>query len=193
MDLVFRLVLATLVLGSVACTESSSDTIGVQNTAIESPFEKWLVNVATATSLDAEGGCHLDDLGGQLFLLTADATQFSNGYSEERFCSLRVGMSEAEVLKILGQPLSESWEFSSSPRDPNYEMVFFESKNVESVWRDSTVSVGMTAAEVLGIKGSPRQVTLNYSSRNEDTHYRQRSVYLIDGRVTKIRAGVYVD
>jgi hypothetical protein len=55
------------------------------------------------------------------------------------------------------------------------------------------VRAGMVPAEVRAVTGEPSEVTLHYSVRDEDTHYRQRSVHLTGGRVSKITAGIYID
>jgi outer membrane protein assembly factor BamE (lipoprotein component of BamABCDE complex) len=59
-----------------------------------------------------------------------DATQFSTGYSETNFQRISKGMSKAEVLSLVGEPLkkhvthgkefSEVWRFSQGPPDRNY-------------------------------------------------------------------------
>jgi hypothetical protein len=90
---------------------------------------QWIADAATSTSLDADGGCRLDDWGGRLVLLADDeVTVFARGYSDERFCALRIGMPEAEVRALLGEPLSEvehepgeaTLHYSASDEDTHY-------------------------------------------------------------------------
>jgi hypothetical protein len=156
-----------------------------------SAVEAWATNVATSRSLDGDRSCRLDGLAGRAFLLLLDdATVFAGGYSAERFCALRIGMTESQVRALLGQPLSETWQFGSYPND---EAVSFEAGKVRHVWRGEAFHVGMTEDDVLRTSGAPSEVTWTFSTRNRDTHYRKRSVEFMGGYVSEIRAGVYVD
>jgi hypothetical protein len=178
-----RPVLNVLLVTLVGCSQSTGEP---------SPLEQWTVDVATSTSVDGDQRCRLDDWAGRLFLLDGDATVYAHGYSAERFCRLRIGMPEAEVLAALGEPLSVVWQFAPSDRS-HPGSVAFEWGRVRHAWNADGVRVGMVPVEVRAVTGEPSEVTLHYSVRNEDTHYRQRSVHLTGGRVSKITAGIYVD
>ncbi len=58
----------------------------------------------------------LDGLGGALLEFTIGSTTYVPGYREYKFRSIRKGMSEAEVIKILGEPLG---------KNSNYPNVWF--------------------------------------------------------------------
>jgi hypothetical protein len=59
-----------------------------------------------------------------------DATQFSSGYNEANFAKITKGMSKADVVELIGEPLkkdvasgknySELWRFTAAPPDRNY-------------------------------------------------------------------------
>ena len=178
-----RPVLNVLLVTLVGCSQSASEP---------SPLEQWAVDVATSTSVDGDQGCRLDDWAGRLFLLDGDVTVYAHGYSAERFCRLRMGMPEAEVLASLGEPLSVVWQFAPSDRLHD-GTVAFEGGRVRHVWNADGVRAGMLPADVRAVTGEPSEVTFHYSARDEDTHYRQRSVHLTGGRVSKITAGIYSD
>lgn len=57
--------------------------------------------VALIAVLLAVPGCFL-----RLFQLLADTTVYAPGFRQDRFDSIRVGMDEAEVRRLLGAPLS---------------------------------------------------------------------------------------
>jgi hypothetical protein len=80
------------------------------------------------------------------------STFYSEGYSETRFLTLRVGMSDREVEAIVGRPLrkvpwnqhmgphdEEMWQYSDRPDDTaNYwrRWVLFENGKVVAVIND---------------------------------------------------------
>jgi hypothetical protein len=51
-------------------------------------------------------------------MLLPDQTIYASGFSEQKFSQVRRGMSEAEVLGILGQPL-EVYEYASGRKYPS--------------------------------------------------------------------------
>lgn len=63
-----------------------------------------------------------------LRLVYGENTQFAAGYSESAFRRVRAGQSEADVLQLLGEPLSRTTEkdgrtylkYSRSPTDTHY-------------------------------------------------------------------------
>ena len=57
----------------------------------------------------------LDGIGGALKEIIFGQTIYSPGYSEYKFRSVKVGVTEKEVLRILGEPLSRKphvWRYS---------------------------------------------------------------------------------
>jgi hypothetical protein len=154
---------------------------------------EWVQDAATATSVGDAGQCQLDDWAGLPFVLFDDVTTYAKGYSDDRFCTLRVGMTREEVFHRLGEPLSEIWEFPDPNDETGYALVIFESGEVTHQYPGETPLRGWSRSEVEQMCGAPREVTLNYSGKSEDTHYRQRSLTLQRDRVTDILGGVYVD
>jgi outer membrane protein assembly factor BamE (lipoprotein component of BamABCDE complex) len=69
----------------------------------------------------------LGDALGYLMFLREDRTTFAPGFTEAKFDSVKIGMSEAEVLTILGEPLEKDghsdkryWRYSKGPPDSSY-------------------------------------------------------------------------
>ena len=90
----------------------------------------------------------LDGFSGELWsvFLHSD-TKYSKGYSHKKFSEIKVGMSESQVIKILGEPINK-WEnnftenkpevgftYSISPGDTNYRIriVYFKEGKVSSI------------------------------------------------------------
>jgi outer membrane protein assembly factor BamE (lipoprotein component of BamABCDE complex) len=61
-----------------------------------------------------------------LMFLREDRTTFAPGFTEEKFDRVQLGMSEAEVVEILGEPLEKDgstkiyWRYSGGPPDANF-------------------------------------------------------------------------
>lgn len=81
----------------------------------------------------------IDGLGGELVaLLSSMDTEYADDYSHSGFNRIQVGMSEKEVLRVLGEPLVRcrpymhtrskhkahivSFEYSESPSSTNYRL-----------------------------------------------------------------------
>ncbi|RQV96850.1 hypothetical protein EH221_04520 [bacterium] len=58
-----------------------------------------------------------------------DITKCADGYSEDKFGSIKLGQSEYEVMKILGEPLEEIWGYSKSPNSTDYRIRLISIKN----------------------------------------------------------------
>jgi hypothetical protein len=73
-------------------------------------------------------------------------TEYSRGYSDQAFRTIKVGMTEQEVLAILGPPLEraslggtrETWRWSRSPGSKSYRVraVVFEARRVVAIHRE---------------------------------------------------------
>jgi len=90
----------------------------------------------------------LDGLSGEIFgLLIESDTQYSGKYSHKKFSKLRVGMTEEQVVNLIGEPLSK-WQpytgekshyigfvYSKSPSSTNYRyrLVNFEHGKVAEI------------------------------------------------------------
>ena len=68
----------------------------------------------------------LEDACFFLLFLREDASTFAPGFSESAFDRVQLGMSEAEVVTLLGEPLvkhgygNRYWRYSTAPPDRNY-------------------------------------------------------------------------
>ena len=77
-----------------------------------------------------------------ILFLREDASVYAPGYSEAAFNCVQPGMSQSEVLALLGQPLvkhssshpetGEIWRYSEAPPDKNYwlRIVVFDKNGV---------------------------------------------------------------
>jgi hypothetical protein len=94
----------------------------------------------------------LDGLGGLVFgLLGEEDTVYAPGYSDRAFRQVEIGMSQQEVLSLLGEPISPfrltgeplmdwsrafpaewCWEYSHSPSDSDFRIrcVYIENGKV---------------------------------------------------------------
>jgi hypothetical protein len=85
----------------------------------------------------------LDGLDGWFFSLPGkEATYYSKGYSDSGFRRIKIGMSEEDVLTILGEPLARqetpeekqtSWRYSGRRIDTDYRerVIIFENGKVK--------------------------------------------------------------
>ena len=91
-----------------------------------------LVVTLIVLSLAAVHRYHLDGLNGWLLSLGAEEdTEYAAGYSDKAFRNVRSGMTEANVLALLGEPLeksprrpdgTEGWRYARSPSDASYRV-----------------------------------------------------------------------
>ncbi len=94
------------------------------------------VDCYRAYALDGSAGCVLP-------LLVKEDTRFAPGYSHAKFSQVKVGMSAADVLSLLGPPLEqrqsddgkERWWWSRSPGSHSYRfrLVVFEGGQVSRI------------------------------------------------------------
>lgn len=85
----------------------------------------------------------LDGIWGWFFSSLGDDTEYAPGYSDHGFRRIRIGMTEQEVLSLVGPPLArgpmrgtnQTWVWSRSPSDGNYRVrtVIFENERVSKV------------------------------------------------------------
>lgn len=74
---------------------------------------------AVLLALEASERIRIDGPGAELLSLMAPTeTEYAEGYSHAGFNKIRIGMSEQEVLDILGEPLTR-WAPYRPPRFPD--------------------------------------------------------------------------
>ena len=89
----------------------------------------------------------LDGLDGTLFALCfQEDTEFAKGYTDASFRDLSLGMTSAEVLRRLGEPLDTlrldggriSWRYARSKADHSYRVraILFEGDRVIQVFHE---------------------------------------------------------
>lgn len=122
------------------------------------------------------------------YLVVRESTTYSKEYSEEKFESLRVGMSKAEILRIMGTPLT-IWdkeigtERGIGLREDTGEYCLMPSSDspFPSPWDIDRQRV-YEAIFYYSKQGDP---TANYQERYV--------VFSTEGRVVKLGKGLYID
>lgn len=137
-----------------------------------------------------------------------DTTKYSEGFKQERFQKLAIGMKKEEVYALMGAPLGvreerelAEWCYDEKPmleRSPLGQYVLanafapspcvrFDSAGrvVEKTGEGlAAAAIGMTETQVLGLLGEPkrrsaaREMTLHYTEPGGDGKFRARIVAL---------------
>lgn len=96
-----------------------------------------------------------------------DKTTYSTGFSEEKFASIKEGMTEKEVFAILGQPLKVSEKVGQRIYDSNWTEEPSSLTGIEYKWWEYSKPAGHTDTyEVRAIKFSPDGKTTQILSRH---------------------------
>lgn len=136
----------------------------------------------------------LDGLDGWLLSLSGEDTLYAPAYSDAKFRRVSRGMTQAEVLRLLGNPLAETWRYE---RPECKEWIFFERQRVQEVVAESeklkSIKAGSVSEEVLRIAGVPTSVSLIYARSPTDNSHRVRSIHLQQGKVTSATHYFYAD
>jgi hypothetical protein len=135
------------------------------------------------------------------FLLN-EHTEYTRGFSERAFRAIALGQTEADVLKRLGDPFGEYWDYFSldeavARRDElACPFVYLESDVVVVLARDigpattlcaqRGVTAGISSAEVQRILGMPRVICRLYSRGTVGRFHRARAVCSSEGTVTAL-------
>jgi hypothetical protein len=160
---------------------------------------------------------------GSVWRWLSDTTTYSPGYTEQKMLSLRLGMSEREVIRIMGIPLKDvsdpgrvSWYYGPSTlkiarngatSGPEYTYVLADANgNIESMagdylkarWQDL---IGINLEEMRRRYGEPIAILphdkwryLAYSESKVDGSYYIRRVWLNRvGQVARIEMTWYQD
>jgi steroid 5-alpha reductase family enzyme len=79
------------------------------------------------------------DIISHVIFFFTDATEWAPNYSEDVFKKIHSGLSQEEVLKLLGKPLEEEkyidreiWRYTRAPIDSNYwfRIIVFDNKRI---------------------------------------------------------------
>jgi hypothetical protein len=140
----------------------------------------------------------LGPLMAPLFLL-AEETVYAPGYSEWAFRNVRVGMTEAEVRRLLGPSLRVGVTLALDPKTapnrywPKESLWFAETPSANTWWATEPPVVELPAA-VAG--RTVLDKTLTYSAHPTDgngDHYRRVVVLDADGKVIRVEAAIWLD
>jgi hypothetical protein len=135
----------------------------------------------------------LDGVSGlALRWVLTDDTEFARGYSDAAFRAVHAGMSDAEVLTLLGRPLGEVWMIEAKNSDRCLS-VYFENDRIVHGCESRGVVPGMLKADATSRVGRIAGGSWLYSRSPHDTHYRMRVVHLDQGRTTDVLTGWYFD
>jgi hypothetical protein len=121
-----------------------------------------------------------------------DDTEFARGYSDSAFRALHRGMSEEQVLTLLGRPLGEVWMLEPKKTDRCLS-VYLENDRIVHGCESRGVLPGMLKSDVTSRVGLVTAVSWLYSKSPHDTHYRMRVVHSDRGRTTDVLTGWYFD
>lgn len=138
----------------------------------------------------------LDGLAGSLFASWGEDTAYAPGYSAARFRRVKSGMSEEEVVLLIGSPLRKLWTYELS--SGSIERVIFKGDIVTAFTpREGEISrtlrLGLLSGEVEVRVGAPTHDTWIYSETVNDGSYRVRLVRFEDGRVVETIHKFYID
>ena len=139
----------------------------------------------------------LDGLDGFIFsILPEQNTEYSSGYSDARFRKIRKGMSQEEVLNLLGKPICENWIYSK--KDSRLESILFIDDRLHYIHKGENkqiklLKLGMHRKEVCDKIGEPLLKAWGYSHSPKDMSYRVRSILFEEDKVIKIIHEFYVD
>ncbi|HEX4494861.1 MAG TPA: hypothetical protein VIE43_04250 [Thermoanaerobaculia bacterium] len=138
----------------------------------------------------------LDGLFGSVFAADGEPgeTVYAKGYSSTRFWFVTKGMTRKEVLDSLGEPLVDVWSYVGPT---NHEtIVDFEHNHVTQIEFGfnpplDSVSLGMTAADILRRMGPPAETLFLYSRGSES--YSERVIRFRHDRVAERISDYYWD
>jgi inner membrane protein len=166
----------------------------MKRAAIGSLLALWLVSVWLICSADPVR----DAIVG--FVLRED-TSYASGFSEKAFRTIAPGMSKAQVRRLLGAPIGESWFYSplGQPFQPavtrsasSFEdqclTVNFDAGAVATALdaeacKKVGIETGMSLRDVERLLGSPPESCWRYSWSPRNRRHRQRMVCFLNGRV----------
>jgi hypothetical protein len=124
-----------------------------------------------------------------------DDTEYSAGYSEHAFRSLKVGSPEREVDAALGVPLREVWIYERSGTEA-VRIMFDEHErvmNVSESLRAAGTLTGKSKEDVRIRLNQPTRRVLNYTRDRHGGSYRVRTIELERSAVVRIDHSYYVD
>lgn len=90
----------------------------------------------------------LDGYSGLIFriLLNTDDSKYSKNYSHQKFLKIKKGMTQKEVLKILGEPMYIEnmkqniirLQYSESPKDTHYRLrsIYLKNNKVDGIFSE---------------------------------------------------------
>jgi inner membrane protein len=123
------------------------------------------------------------------FVLRED-TEYAGGFSDRSFQTIRVGDSDSDVRRLMGEPLGEWWGYRSRGED-GCPVVYFDAgiataeRHVEACSQRG-VRPGMSRTDVHRAIGAPDDVCWPYSRSPGHRHYRVRAVCFSHGKVVEI-------
>ena len=161
--------------------------------------KRWIV--ATVTMMVAVGVVHrvlMDGLDGWLLArVYGDDTEYAQGYSDRAFKTIRSGMSESDVVRVLGEPIGEAWVYASVSRSDR-TVLFINSKGrLEHVSDNTTprtnLDNGMSRDDVVRLIGAPAEKNLAYTRSRHGGSYRERLVRIQGSVVSQRIQDYYLD
>lgn len=141
-------------------------------------------------------------------------TEFSNGFTASKFRNVKVGMSQEDVLHLLGEPISKNWQYVRTSKPVGEARVVSfeegvvvgayvmnpgdvkENTQVAPSYTENAISKvrkGYTENEVISLIGEPLEQFWVYSTKKKESSYLERGVVFVNGTVVRRHSDVYVD
>ena len=140
----------------------------------------------------------MDGIDGWLLrTLYQDDTVYARSYSDREFMNVRAGLTQADVLTMLGRPLEESWIYEQE--GTQHLVVRIDSRGrVSSIAGPGVSSVhgihaGVSSEAARSTLGEPTVAAWAFTQTPNDSSYRVRVVVFRHGIVERTIHEYYLD
>ncbi len=122
---------------------------------------------------------------------------YTRGYSDAALNAVEIGTSEAEVRRLLGEPLWEKWMYGSCDSDACDQLTFVDDRlDLRESFAQSfppiRIEAGMSTAQVRAIHRPPTELDRMYvRSPGDRNFWKPAIVTMSNGTVTKIYGRLY--
>ena len=116
-------------------------------------------------------------------------TKYSEDYSDNAFRKIRKGMTDEEVLSVIGRPFCIYWFYDDhcSVHFSNHKVSYdFNLSNKDKIIFNK-VKEGMSEKQVISLLGQPLSTLWWFSKSPSDKSYRARKIKFVDDRVSGLR------
>ncbi len=123
-----------------------------------------------------------------------DDTTFASRYTENAFRRIHQGMTEEDVLRQVGSPLSIVWSYGTG----GCQTLYVTGTEVRSYFSEDACNKfglyeGMSSEAAVKLLGAPISILWRYSQSMSGSHFRVRDVWFANNRVEEVGIGWYLD